>query len=208
MKKVIYSVVYLSFLIFTNSVHANVINPSFEDGINGWTVTPSGSFGHSISPYSTDGANSYRMWSFTSCANEGCGSFSFDIGDYISLSQSFDMSLINSLTFDTRLDSSGFGSTMFQDFIEAAVYIDSVQVWSSQTHGEYFDINIDTSLLNGVHTLDFRLQSTGLANDIQSDHFYVDNIRVSAVPVPGAVWLFGSGLLGLISVARRLKTRY
>ena len=26
---------------------------------------------------------------------------------------------------------------------------------------------------------------------------------VSAVPVPAAVWLFGSGLLGLIGVARR-----
>ena len=31
--------------------------------------------------------------------------------------------------------------------------------------------------------------------------------NVSAVPVPAAVWLFGSGLLGLISVARRRKTR-
>lgn len=29
---------------------------------------------------------------------------------------------------------------------------------------------------------------------------------VSAVPVPAAVWLFGSGLLGLIGVARRKKT--
>jgi hypothetical protein len=35
----------------------------------------------------------------------------------------------------------------------------------------------------------------------------MDNLRVSvttqAVPVPAAVWLFGSGLLGLIGVARR-----
>jgi len=29
---------------------------------------------------------------------------------------------------------------------------------------------------------------------------------VAAVPVPAAVWLFGSGLLGLVSVARRKKT--
>jgi len=28
-------------------------------------------------------------------------------------------------------------------------------------------------------------------------------LNVGAVPVPAAVWLFGSGLLGLIGVARR-----
>jgi len=33
----------------------------------------------------------------------------------------------------------------------------------------------------------------------------VHNGNVSAVPVPAAVWLFGSGLLGLIGVARRKK---
>ena len=32
---------------------------------------------------------------------------------------------------------------------------------------------------------------------------YVDDVSVSAVPIPLAVWLFGSGLLGLIGVARR-----
>jgi hypothetical protein len=36
---------------------------------------------------------------------------------------------------------------------------------------------------------------------------YFDNVSmtVAAVPVPAAVWLFGSGLLGLIGVARRKK---
>ncbi len=38
---------------------------------------------------------------------------------------------------------------------------------------------------------------------------YFDNVSVTveAVPVPAAVWLFGSGLLGLVGVARRKKAQ-
>lgn len=34
---------------------------------------------------------------------------------------------------------------------------------------------------------------------------WFDNVSVSAVPIPGVVWLFGSGLLGLVGIARRKK---
>jgi hypothetical protein len=36
-------------------------------------------------------------------------------------------------------------------------------------------------------------------------NFDITSIHVSAIPVPAAVWLFGSGLLGLVGVARRRK---
>ena len=39
--------------------------------------------------------------------------------------------------------------------------------------------------------------------EVGSVIFSMDNLVVSAVPVPAAVWLFGSGLLGLVGVARR-----
>ena len=50
-----------------------------------------------------------------------------------------------------------------------------------------------------------------LGTVMQNGPFAGDNITfafegtVSAVPVPAAVWLFGSGLIGLIGVARRKK---
>ena len=39
---------------------------------------------------------------------------------------------------------------------------------------------------------------------LPSGKFY-DNITVTAVPVPAAAWLLGSGLLGFVGVARRSK---
>jgi hypothetical protein len=35
---------------------------------------------------------------------------------------------------------------------------------------------------------------------------YWDDVQINAVPVPAAAWLFGSGLLGLVGVARRRKS--
>lgn len=34
---------------------------------------------------------------------------------------------------------------------------------------------------------------------------WFDNVSVSAIPIPAAAWLFGSGLLGMIGIARRKK---
>lgn len=44
----------------------------------------------------------------------------------------------------------------------------------------------------------------GLDNTI--DRLGRFNIYVDSVPIPGAVWLFGSGLVGLIGLRRRQKT--
>ncbi len=43
------------------------------------------------------------------------------------------------------------------------------------------------------------------SGNVTSSQFYINEIGFSAVPVPAAIWLFGSGLVGLIGVARRKK---
>lgn len=44
-----------------------------------------------------------------------------------------------------------------------------------------------------------------VVTDIGNTGLVLDNIGLSAVPVPAAVWLFGSALLGLLGVARRRR---
>jgi hypothetical protein len=92
-------------------------------------------------------------------------------------------------------------------------------------------ITFDTSALNdwGTHTLSITIDNalvgqilqfgaTNTASNYEGSGVFYDNICFntsgdcdiggppSAVPVPAAVWLFGSGLLGLVGVARRRKS--
>ncbi len=64
----------------------------------------------------------------------------------------------------------------------------------------------DLSSLGAVNALEFSVfgSDVGEFGLNTPAYFAIDNLTyVSAVPVPAAVWLFGSGLLGLIGVARR-----
>ena len=64
----------------------------------------------------------------------------------------------------------------------------------------------DTS---GGVTLQFNSACAPIAGCVAD--YFIDNVSITAdlaapaVPVPAAVWLFGSGLLGLVGVARRKK---
>ena len=73
---------------------------------------------------------------------------------------------------------------------------------------EYIDINV-ASLIDGLHIDLFRCTSGsvegGDCNIQQGTDFAPFSHDGTYVPVPAAVWLFGSGLLGLVAVARRRK---
>lgn len=40
----------------------------------------------------------------------------------------------------------------------------------------------------------------------RNDGYFGPNLRVNAVPVPAAIWLFGTGLIGLVGFSKRRKT--
>lgn len=70
---------------------------------------------------------------------------------------------------------------------------DGIRVIEAMDYSEYPDLS------NVPHVVD------GVAYNLDENGDLVAIADLSAVPVPAAVWLFGSGLLGLIGVARRSK---
>lgn len=81
----------------------------------------------------------------------------------------------------------------------------------------FSDPNVTNEAMDSVYNLSFTFPHTSSsimfnfgANGLQSladESWGLDNVKVevAAVPVPAAVWLFGSGLLGLMGIARRKK---
>ena len=69
--------------------------------------------------------------------------------------------------------------------------------WVKESDGTLTPTPSFSELWNNVYTYEVRI--LGGPRMIAG----IDNCRASVVPVPAAVWLFGSGLLGLIGVARR-----
>jgi len=69
-----------------------------------------------------------------------------------------------------------------------SIYSFSSDLVSGQGFGSYLEITSEpnTLFLTGIST-----------------PFIIDHIEISEVPVPAAVWLFGSGLIGLVGLARR-----
>lgn len=67
--------------------------------------------------------------------------------------------------------------------------------------------NIFSTILTGTEFIFTNLNPEGGSNNSNEYQFYISALNVtatpSAVPVPAAVWLFASGLLGLVSIARR-----
>lgn len=56
-----------------------------------------------------------------------------------------------------------------------------------------------TAILNNVTTLEIDIESGSI---VAAETVGVDNIAVNAVPIPGGIWLIGSGLAGIFSLRR------
>ena len=133
-------------------------------------------------------------WRVMSDATSTAGIGSFRVGDFVSPE------------YNANWRSDGLGvhaPDQARRFIPQASFVNFLFNGSGLLGDEssYFFF-FDTSATNYAKTASFDLTGTGTGGPISASFAAYSP---SAVPVPAAVWLLGSGLLGLIGVARRNK---
>jgi len=79
----------------------------------------------------------------------------------------------------------------------ADFFIDGVLIWN--------DIGRDAMYSSGNSLIGFGGVSTLGTGEANYDYIRFDDGSVGVVPIPAAIWLFGSGLIGLVGFARSKK---
>jgi len=154
--------------------------------VDGSTISPHAIFG---SPEASDPAT--VVWNSNALTDAGSTVASNSVGP---LSIDFtDSSIFNfSLTFSSAGE---------QETIELYDNTNTLfaSVLSPNANG-FFGLTSDVAI-------DYVIIRNGIFPGGGNDRFFIDNLSADAVvPVPAAVWLFGSGLIGLIGIARRKKS--
>lgn len=187
---------------FAGSAHALAINnASFEKGLADWSVSSSSgnvtvatsAVANSGVIYTPTAGNSMAVVNGTSFLSQIS---SWNTGDQISFDWAFlarDYAPFNdySIFAVKDLDGNVYGSVRLSDVKTVGDYGDTG--W--QTYTYVFDSAFDGVIQFGsINSQDQALSSTLL----------VDNVKPPAqTPIPGAAWLFGSSLLGLLGIGNR-----
>lgn len=181
---------------------AAIINPGFEDGFTGWTVTTDPNFVAGIDSPISEGSSAARLY------NSNGNGHTVTPNSYAQLLQSIDMSGVDAIRFDIRTNYNGTGGVWNDTRFRVSVLIDGSEQLSYTTSGTFLNQEIDVSSLSGSHSLAFRLTSltttTGTGSGgsgVVTHQVLVDNIV--AVPEPSTYLLSGVCGLGLVFRRRR-----
>ena len=93
-------------------------------------------------------------------------------------------------------------NTVYGDLFSYGLYVD--EHGDVQFLGTYLGTGSDAELTSHIYGPDHDL--TSLTRDSAFTNAGVFMVRATVVPIPAAIWLFGTGLIGLVAVARRKAT--
>jgi len=189
----------------SSNVSANLIsNNGFEDGLNGWNSTGNADI-RTWDPVAYEGTN-YLF---------GRNTQEFSVWQDIDLfSHGYTASQINSGAFSvvfggmqsgwhTQADSGTISIHLFNEEMSELGFTSLGPFYSDHTWVNRMGIS---DLLADTRYIQYRFYGTRveyLNTDAYLDAAYLEVKGISAVPVPAAIWLFGSGLIGLASISRR-----
>lgn len=195
-----------------NVAQAGLTNSGFEDGdLNGWALSPANEAGQ----YASVESSWNSQWDTrTYSAPEGQNFVQLTAGAgagvYTVLSQTFTVKAGEQFTLSGKaaFDGNDEYSEEFNDdaYVKLSNGTTTVDLWNSniETVGDYASTKWQdwtTSLLTeGTYTLSFAVANQG-------DNFNnsVALFDVNPVPVPNAMLLLGSGLLGLVGLRRKQR---
>jgi hypothetical protein len=201
--------VFVSFSLFCFQANASLYS-TFEGSSEGWIAyDPTGDWTGS---WKSTGGNPGGFFQGTETRSEGGTGFWIspdtwdgDWSSYIGGTLSYDFLLI-------RADPRGYFSGDSVRIYNGTEYVS----WNSDilpTIDAGVWTNISVSLIDnefsGSDFADVMSNVTGLwiRGEIITgwEAEGLDNVRVEPVPIPAAVWLFGSGIIGMIGVRRKFK---
>ena len=229
---VLSSLAFLGVLIITSPVQAaTVFFDDFEDGDHlGW-LTTNGNVGNGTGSTGVELHNT-SMMAVVRHSGSGSYSLSHDFSYVPDQTLSFTMQAIansRTMTGGGILHSYSGVTISFLNVLNGT--LGSVSIFNATDPGsfgpttnlvdsaqhDYTALVSDYAVLAGLGATDpiakinlnFLASSEGYCNiggcASSSSTVWFDNVHIEAVPVPAAVWLFGSGLLGLVGIARRKK---
>ncbi|MGD0276024.1 MAG: VPLPA-CTERM sorting domain-containing protein [Syntrophales bacterium] len=79
----------------------------------------------------------------------------------------------------------------------------TIMIGDSHAFCDFHPFTISSGFVSGLNTLDFIVHNDGGPSGIRVEMSGTAN--AATVPIPGAVWLLGSGLIGLVGIRRRFK---
>lgn len=200
------------FLFLANSVYGATVLSTFDSNLDGWTGTdirfvstlgnPPGALEFQ-ELFSANATYAYAPAKFLGdwSASDGAGTISFD----------------HFMPNVTAWDQGYWGAGVPREIILSG--LGGEAIWTGDVPAFYSGWTTNTAPLNSADWVITSGTWGGLLTDVTSfrlrvDHFndlfgaertQFDNIIVGAVPIPPTLYLFGSGLLGLIGISRRKK---
>jgi len=156
----------------------------------------------SIFTYSSDALTRIKSKITWDSAGAGLGGLDLTQG------KALDQAYFSFNIIDIDQGSVNLGLTL-EDTNGQTTFVSSNQMTIGADQRVYFNSFSDSTLFafNSINAISVDISQSSSASDFIFDSFEVDVLPPSPQPIPTAIWLFGTGLIGLVGMSKRKKSQ-